>query len=164
VVSTEQPGMFNATISESFETVNGRPLYNSLCDRHTAFHQNVSISPVPNETLEERNEVEENDEEKSTIEVVKAQARTDTILQEVFDVKLLSGDNVVRVSCPKPAQLKVLLSELQVNTGLQEKHCKVEYYNSDSGEIVQIQTQKQLDCYLQMAKKMQLCLSRSTVA
>ena len=133
--------------------------------KHTAFfHQNVSMSPVPNETLEERNEVEENDEEKSTIEVVKAQAQTDTILQEVFDVKSLSEDNIVRVSCPKPAQLKVLLSELQVNTGLQEEHCKVEYYNSDSGEIVQIQTQKQLDCYLQMAKKVQLCLSRSTVA
>ena len=76
---------------------------------------------------------------------------------EVFDVKLPT-EAIVQVSCPKPAQLKVLLSELQVKTGLQEEHFKVEYYNSHSGKIVQMQTQKQLDCYLQTAKKVQLCL------
>jgi len=71
---------------------------------------------------------------------------------EVFDVKLPT-EAIVQVSCPKPAQLKVLLSELQVRTGLQEEHCKVEYYNNDSGEIVQIQTQKQLDCYHELIHK-----------
>ena len=174
VVSTEvleQPGMFDASISQSVETMNGRPLYDSIRDRHSNFFlHHVSMSPVPSdipETLKEEEDEDQadgEDEEKPTIEVVKPRARTATILQEVFDVKLLTEDNIVRVTCPKPAQLKVLLSELQVNTGLQEECCKVEYYNNDSGEIVQIQTQKQLEYYLQMGKKTQLCLSRPTVA
>ena len=155
----EQPGMFDTSISQNAETVNGRPMFDSIRDRSTNFfHNPTSMSPVP-DVLEPLDEVLE---EEPTIEVVKPRARTATILQEVFDVKSPTED-IIRVTCPKPAQLKVLLSELQVNSGLPEEHCKVEYYNSDSGETVQVQTQKQLECYLRMAKKMQLCFSTPTV-
>ena len=86
-------------------------------------------------------------------------ARTATILEEGFDIKL--GEHIsVRVSCSKPAKLKVLLSELQVNAGLPQEKCNVEYRQSDSGECVKIKTQNQLENYLKLENRPQLFLTK----
>ena len=82
-----------------------------------------------------------------------------TILEERFDVKL--GENTsVLVSCPKPVQLNVFLSEVQVNAGIPQEQCNVEYQQSDSGECVKIKTQNQLENYLKLENRPQLFLSK----
>ena len=87
--------------------------------------------------------------------------RTCTNLHETFDIMLPGPDNTtVRVSCPKPASLKVLLSELQVNSDLPEELCRVEYCQSDSEECVPIRTQEQLDTYVFLVNRPQLFLSK----
>ena len=99
---------------------------------------------------------------KNSVQIVKPQTYTAGISQETLDVKLPSND-LVRISCPKPAKLGQVLSELQVNSGLDEDQCKIKYYKGDdSRECIQIQTQEQLDQYLQMENRPQLYLSRCT--
>ena len=98
---------------------------------------------------------------KNPVQIVKPQTYMAGISQETLDVKLPSND-LVRISCPKPAKLGHVLSELQVNSGLDEDQCKIKYYKGDSSECIQIQTQEHLDQYLQMENRPQLYLSRST--
>lgn len=95
------------------------------------------------------------------VQIVKPQTYMAGLSQEMLDVKLPSND-LVRISCPKPAKLGHVLSELQVNSGLDEDQCKIKYYKGDSRECIQIQTQEQLDHYLQTENRPQLYLSRST--
>ena len=92
-----------------------------------------------------------------------SRSRTFTVDSAIFDVKLpaLPGleDTVVRVTCPKPPALKVLLSELETNGNIPESKCKVEYRDSDSGECIKIRMQKELDAYMKLEDRPQLFLS-----
>ena len=92
------------------------------------------------------------------VQIVKPQTYMAGASQVMLDVKLPSND-IVRVSCPKPAKLGNVLSELQVNSGLDEDQCKIKYFKGDSRECIQIQTQEQLDQYLQIENRPQLYLS-----
>ena len=136
-------------------------LYDSVCESTNLSNELSSMSPVQDsgETTQEA------DDEQATnpVHIVKLQVHSRETLQETFDVKLPSED-IVRLSCPKPAKLEILLSELQVNSGLDEDQCKIEYYQGegDSRECIQIQTQEQLDQYLQTENRPQLHLSKST--
>ena len=115
------------------------------------------MSPVQDtETTQEAAD----EQETNPVHIVKLQVRTRETLQETFDIKLPTED-IVRLSCPKPPKLKVLLSEFQVNTGLDEDQCKIEYYKGEghSRECIQIQTQEQLEQYLQTENRPQLHLS-----
>ena len=158
----EHTGMFDTSVSLSIETHNGPKVFDSIRERRTNFMtQHLSTSPVhdvPEIIQESQDEPEE-----PPVQIVKPRTRTSTMHQEIFDVQLPSND-IVRVTCPKPAKLKVLLSELQVNSGLEEDRCKIEYCKGeeDSGERIQIQTQEQLDQYLQLLNKPKLFLPRST--
>ena len=68
-------------------------------------------------------------------------------------------DTVVRVTCPKPPTLKVLLSELETNGNIPESKCRVEYRDSDSGKYIKIRMQKELDAYMKLEDRPQLFLS-----
>ena len=65
----------------------------------------------------------------------------------------------MRVSCPKPSQLKTLLMELHTNGDIPERKCKIEYRDSDSGESIKIMTQQELDAYMKLDHRPQLFLS-----
>ena len=136
-------------------------LYDSVRESTNLSNELSSMSPVQDsgETTQEA------DDEQATnpVHIVKLQVHTRETLQETFDVKLPSED-IVRLSCPKPAKLEILLSELQVNSGLDEDRCKIEYYQGEghSRECIPIQTQEQLDQYLQTENRPQLHLSKST--
>ena len=85
---------------------------------------------------------------------------TSTLLHDTFDVKLPGQeDTSVRVSCPKPSQLKTLLAELHTNGDTPESKCKIEYRDSDSGERIKIVTQQELDAYMKLENRQQLFLS-----
>lgn len=115
----------------------------------------------PTDTSEPSLPVHE-EEEKSTGHVL-SRIRTFTVTgtaaasqsKQVFEILLPGFSQTVRLSCPKPPSLKVLLSELQDNTSLSDNECRLEYTKSP-GEIVKLQTQKQLDYYMTLPKKPQL--------
>ena len=80
-----------------------------------------------------------------------------------FDIRLPGSEDyiTIRVSCQKPIKLKTLLSKLQVDHDIPEKQCVIEYCQNTSGtgESILIQTQEQLETYLQLENKPQLFLS-----
>ena len=82
----------------------------------------------------------------------------------LFEVVLPSPESaqVVCVACPKPPQLKVLLSEVQVNASLSQAECRLEY-EKRPGEVAKLTTQKQLEVYLQLpaAVRPKLFVSRT---
>ena len=135
--------------------------FDSLRENTSVFSQ-PSLSLTGSEAISPITEEPEELEEPPPVTIIqKPRARTATILHEAFDIRLPGPDNTtVRVSCPKPASLKVLLSELQMNSDLPEELCRVEYRLSDSGECVHIRTQKQLDTYVFLENKPQLFLSK----
>ena len=156
----EHTGMFDTSVSLNLETHNGPRVYDSIRERRTNFMtQRVSTSPV--HAVQEVIQESQDEPKEPPVQIVKPRTRTSTNMQETFDVQLPSND-IVRLSCPKPAKLKVLLSELQVNSGLDEDRCKIEYCKEeeDSEERILIQTQEQLDQYLQLLNKPKLFLSR----
>ena len=92
-----------------------------------------------------------------------SRTRTSTVNCEIFDVNIvaLHGEEgtSVRVTCPRPAKLKVLLSELETNGNIPQGKCQVEYQEEQSKEWVKILTQKQLEVYLELTNRPQLFLS-----
>ena len=84
---------------------------------------------------------------------------THTHGKEMFEIILHGSEpeseQVVCVTCPRPPQLKVLLSELQLNSSLSEGDCKLEYQRR-SGEFVKLNSQKQLEAYLALPTKPKL--------
>ena len=80
-----------------------------------------------------------------------------------FDIRLSGTDDstTVRVTCQKPVKLKVILSTLQVDGNIPEEQCLIEYRQSDSGECVPVNTQEQLEAYLQLENRPQLFISNS---
>ena len=68
---------------------------------------------------------------------------------ETLDVKLPpDGSRCVPVSCPKPAQLSVLLSELEANAGLAKNSHVIMYYPHNASAVVQLRSQEDLDVFL----------------
>ncbi len=81
---------------------------------------------------------------------------------EVFEVKLLDSQidteqlpRSIRITCPIPPQLKVVLSQLQINASVSEDDCKLVYYSADGKEI-RLRTQEQFNKYLQFERSSQL--------
>ena len=102
------------------------------------------------------------EEEKSTGHGI-SRIRTLTVTatnqsKQVFEILLPGSSQTVRVSCPKPPTLKVLLSELQDNTSLSDGECRLEYAKAP-GEFVKILSQKHLDQYMNLPNKPQLFVS-----
>jgi len=102
------------------------------------------------------------EEERSTGHVF-SRIRTRTVTaassnSQVFEILLMGSSQTVRLTCPKPVSLKILLTELQDNTSLGDTECKLEY-NKSTGEHVKLQTQKQLEQYLNLPSKPQLFVS-----
>ena len=104
-------------------------------------------------------EEEEEEEEVVVPNIMRPRNRSGTMLHETVDVQLPDKSSV-RLACPKPLQLKVLLSELQVNANLPEEHCRVEYCESDSGERVKMTKQSHLEAYLRLPDRPALFLSK----
>ena len=75
---------------------------------------------------------------------------------EVFDVKLLSNQQVVRITCSSPPQLAVVLSQLQVNASVSKEDCRLVYFNGV--EEVCLKSQLQFTEYLKLRKRPQLLL------
>ena len=68
---------------------------------------------------------------------------------ETLDIKLPpDGSRCVPVSCPKPAQLSVLLSELEANAGFAKNSHVVMYYPHSASAVVQLRSQEDLDVFL----------------
>ena len=71
---------------------------------------------------------------------------------ETLDIVLPpDGSRCVTVSCPKPAQLSVLLSELllEANTGLaKNSHVVMYYYPHNASAVVELRFQEDLDVFL----------------
>ena len=103
--------------------------------------------PIPEETLE-------------PAELSRPRARTHTICHDTFDVRLSErNDQLVRVACPRPAQLEILLGNLHQEVDLREGSW-LEYRQSDSGECVPITSQDKLDSYIKMENRPLLFLAR----
>ena len=98
-----------------------------------------------------------------SMEQMHAQSPVHSIPHETasFEIRLSGPEDStsVRVTCPKPVTLKVLLSKLQEDIDIPEEQCMIEYRQSDSGKCVPVYTQEQLEVYLQLENKPQLCLS-----
>ncbi len=84
--------------------------------------------------------------------------------KEVFEIDLPGPDplstQVVCVTCPKPPQLKVLLSELQVNASLSESECRLEF-ERQPGEASRLQSQNELESYLALPSRPRLYVARA---
>ena len=97
------------------------------------------------------------------IQPLLSRTRTFTVNCDIFDVNIvaLHGEEgtAVRVTCPRPVKLKVLLSELETNGNISQERCRVEYRNETTKEIIRITTQKQLEAYLELPDRPQLFLS-----
>ena len=80
--------------------------------------------------------------------------------KEMFEIILPGPEStqVVCVACPRPPQLKVLLSELQVNTSF-EGECRLEYERRP-GDIVKLSSQKRLEVYLALPTRPKLFVAR----
>ena len=73
---------------------------------------------------------------------------------ETLDIKLPpDGSRCVPVSCPKPAQLSVLLSELEANVGLAKGSHVVGYFPQSEAAAIELRVQEDLDVYLMMENR-----------
>ena len=75
----------------------------------------------------------------------------------VIEVKLLSSKRMIRITCPSPPQLKVVLNELQVNASLTEENCSLVYFVGE--KELRLETQEEFSEYFALEHKPQLWLS-----
>ena len=90
--------------------------------------------------------------------VVSRRSQGATIDEEEFKIKVSDSEQRILVRCPKPAKLKVLLSEVQV--AVAQDHCKLGYYKGEKAYV--LQTQESLEDYLRLLDKPQLCIVTNT--
>ena len=76
-------------------------------------------------------------------------------VEETFTVWLSDTQQEILVRCAKPVKLQVLLNEVQVTAS--QDDCKLEYYRD--GKPCKLQTQEQLDEYLRLPRRPQLCVA-----
>ena len=94
---------------------------------------------------------------------VRPRARSSAVAEETLDIEV--DDNLSsRIVCPKPVQLYGLMSELQKegNYATMKKYSLV-YRQSDSGELVEVNTQEILEHYLEKLERPKLVLMKKTV-
>ena len=136
----------------------------SLRNRNTNFFTEGSTgrttggSTLP-PTIKEENEVDEDEKSPSPTMpeiVVTPRTRSVTSVADTFNIKLPDTEQLILIRCPKPAKLKVLLSEVQVTVA--QDDCRLEFYKD--GKPCKLQTQEHLDEYLRMPNKPQLCVAR----
>ena len=80
--------------------------------------------------------------------------------EEVFEVKLLSTNQIVRITCSYPPQLNDIFSDLQVITSVNEENCRLLYFIGD--KEVRLKTQEQFNIYQAQEQRPQLWLSTTT--
>ena len=90
------------------------------------------------------------------VHIQSVRPRATTTVEETFNVWLPDTQQkiLVRPRCEKPVSLQVLLSEVQVT--IAQDDCKLEYFRD--GKSCKLQTQEQLDEYLRLPKRPQLCV------
>ena len=81
---------------------------------------------------------------------------------EVFEINLTGTDQMVRIACPNPPQLKVVISELEVNTSMNPVDIKLIYHKNGT-DVVRIHSQDDFDKYLALVPKPQLFLSPTLI-
>ena len=82
------------------------------------------------------------------------------VSDEVFEIKMTGTDLVVRIACPNPPQLKVVISELEVNTSRSPDNIKLTYHKNGT-DVVRIHSQDNFNKYLALVPKPQLFLAPS---
>ena len=90
---------------------------------------------------------------------VRPRGRSSAIAEETFDVEV-SDKLSVCILCPKPAQLERLMNELKnEGNGLATvKKYNLVYQQSDSGEVMELNSQEKLDKYLGKVERPKLVL------
>ena len=88
---------------------------------------------------------------------LQARVRTSCEEEEIFNIKLPDSEQSILFRCSKPVRLKVLNSEVEVTLARDE--CPLMYYKD--GKIYKLQDQEDLDAYLRLPKKPQLCVKNA---
>ena len=78
--------------------------------------------------------------------------RTPTCIMESISVRLPESGQVMAIRCEKPVKLKALLSEVEVTVA--QENCQLEFMKD--GGVCKLQTQEQLQEYLNIPQKPQL--------
>ena len=83
-------------------------------------------------------------------------APTCIICMESISVRLPESEQVMLIRCEKPVKFNVLLSEVEVTVA--QENCQLEF--TKDGRLYKLQTQEQLEEYLKIPQKPQLCVVR----
>ena len=83
-------------------------------------------------------------------------APTCIICMESISVRLPESEQVMLIRCEKPVKLKALLSEVEVTVA--QENCRLEF--TKDGRLYKLQTQEQLEEYLKIPQRPQLCVVR----
>ncbi len=158
-------GNTNASFDVSNSLRKGESNFFDPTTRRTGFPTSTGTTPsIPEEGVFDSGYIG------PIINVLSTRQRTATIVSssvsgstdEVFEVKLLDSQiddeqppRSIRITCPIPPQLKVVLSQLQVNASVSEDNCKLLYYGAD-GKEVRLRSQEQFVRYLQFERSSQL--------
>ena len=82
--------------------------------------------------------------------------RAQACIMESINVRLPESDQVMVIRCKKPVKFNVLLSEVEVTVA--QENCQLEF--TKDGRLYKLQTQEQLEEYLKIPQKPQLCVVR----
>ena len=96
-------------------------------------------------------------EENTDLPSLQARVTANCAEEETFNIKLPDSEQSILVRCPKPVILKVLNIEVEVT--LAQENCPLIYYKD--GEAYKLQNQEDLDEYLRLPKKPQLCVENT---
>ena len=100
-------------------------------------------------------------EKKDELPVVRPRGRSSAILEETFDIEI--DDKLsIRIVCPKPAKIDKLMNEIR-NEGnfASMKAYHLVFRQSDSGELVELNTQEKFNQYLEKETRPKLMLMKS---
>ena len=85
-----------------------------------------------------------------------SRTRAPTCIMESINVRLPESEQVMVIRCEKPVKFKALLSEVEVTVA--QENCRLEF--TKDGRLYKLQTQEQLEEYLKIPQKPQLCVVR----
>ena len=156
-----QPLELSQSFRDSFLTMNPART-DSLKNRNTNFFTEggrttagSSRPPTISDEPDERESRSPNPTMALEVHIHSTRPRATTTVEETFNVWLPDAQQEILVMCGKPVKLKVLLSEVQVT--IAQEDCKLEYYRN--GKPYKLQTQEQLEEYLRLPKRPQLCVA-----
>ena len=96
-------------------------------------------------------------EENTDLPSLQARVTANCAEEETFNIKLPDSEQSILVRCLKPVILEVLHSEVEVT--LAQDECSLMYYKD--GKAYKLQNQKDLDEYVRLPKKPQLCVENA---